>query len=79
MNFSKMIVPYAGWKMTYSSLGDLKMVGPFDFHQRRMGLKGAKRKAVSVTHHVDDIFWKAPETKAPQFGICVDNLRISPS
>jgi len=71
--------PTVRWMTDDIPLGDLRIVGPFDFQKRRMGLKGAKHLAISETNHIDEVYWRELETKAPRAGIAVDNIRITPA
>lgn len=50
--------PTLSWQFFDVPLAEVRIVGPLNFIQRRLGLKGPKKQAVSETHHIDEIYWQ---------------------
>ena len=59
-------------------LAEVRIVGPFNFTQRRLGLKGPKKQAISETHHIDDIYWQLLERHGSSSGINTDHIWTIP-
>jgi hypothetical protein len=70
--------PTLRWLAEDFPLGECLIVGPFDFYQKRQGLRGTKRRAVSETNHVDNVYWQQLEQRAHLFGIATDFIRYPP-
>ena len=68
--------PTLAWLADDIPLAEIRVVGPFDFTQKRMGLdSGPKKHARSETHHIDDVYWQALERDAHRFDLPVDFIR----
>ena len=60
-------------------LAEVRVVGPFDFQQKRMGLqKGPKKLAKSETNHIAELYWQALEKEAHRFNLPIDDIRTLP-
>ena len=70
--------PTLSWQTDDIPLAEYLLVGPFDFHQKRMGLHGPKQQAVSESHHIDDVYWTQLERRAPAFAIAIEHIRQRP-
>jgi hypothetical protein len=70
--------PTLRWLAEDFPLAECFIVGPFDFHQKRIGLRGTKRRAISETNHVDNIYWQQLEQQAHLFGIATTTIRYPP-
>jgi hypothetical protein len=71
--------PTTQWPHFDVPLADVCIVGPFDFTQKRLGLRGPKKLAISETHHIDDIYWQQLEAKGPLFDIDTQSIWQSPA
>jgi hypothetical protein len=60
-------------------LADVRIVGPFDFTQKQLGLCGPKKLAISETHHINNIYWQQLEAKGPLFDIDAQSIWQSPA
>jgi hypothetical protein len=66
------------WPLFDVPLAEVRIIGPLNFTQRRLGLKGPKKQAVSETHHIDDIYWQQLERHGGSIGINTDNIWTIP-
>jgi hypothetical protein len=67
------------WLAEDFPLAECLIVGPFDFYQKRIGLRGTKRQAISETNHVDNVYyWQKLEQQGHLFGIAADFIRYPP-
>jgi hypothetical protein len=58
-------------------LVEIRIVGPFDFPQRRFTMQGPKNQARSEPYHIAPIYWEQLEQQAPLFDLDVSHLRNS--
>jgi hypothetical protein len=70
--------PSLTWPLLDAPLAEVRIIGPFNFSQQRLGLRGAKRQAVSETHHVDPIYWQQLEQTCNALGIATHNIWTTP-
>jgi hypothetical protein len=70
--------PTLRWLAEDFPLAECLIVGPFDFYQKRLGLRGTKRRAISETNHVDNFYWQQLEQRAHLFGIATAFIRYPP-
>jgi hypothetical protein len=67
------------WLAEDFPLAECLIVGPFDFTQKRMGLGGTKRLAISESNHIDYPFWESLERRSPLFNVSTTNIRSRPT
>jgi hypothetical protein len=70
--------PTLRWHFFDVPLSEVRIVGPIEFKQKRIGLRGPKRQAVSETHHIDEVYWQQLERVGGSLGILVDNIWTLP-
>jgi hypothetical protein len=67
------------WPIFDAPLAEIRLIGPFDFSQQRIGLRGPKRQAISETHHIDQVYWKQLEHACDTLGIPTHNIWTIPT
>jgi hypothetical protein len=50
--------PTLRWLAEDFHLAKCLLVSPPDFYQKRLGLRGIKRRAISEPNHIDNIYWQ---------------------
>jgi hypothetical protein len=70
--------PTLCWLADDFPLAECIIVGPLDFHQKRMGLQGVKRRAISEANHIDNVYWHQLEKRAHLFGFSTAGIRTKP-
>jgi hypothetical protein len=71
--------PTLRWLADDFPLAECLIVGPIDFYQKRLGLRGTKRRAISEANHVDNVYWQQLENRAHLFGIPTAAIRLPPN
>jgi RNase H-like domain found in reverse transcriptase/Integrase zinc binding domain/Reverse transcriptase (RNA-dependent DNA polymerase) len=67
------------WPLFDAPLAEVRIIGPFNFSQQRLGLRGPKRQAISESHHIDQIYWQQLEHTCGILNIPTENIWTIPN
>jgi hypothetical protein len=65
------------WPTFLVPLVEIRVVGPFDFCQRRFAMQGPRNQARSEPYHIAPVYWEQLEQRAPLFNLDVSHIRLS--
>jgi hypothetical protein len=65
------------WPTFLVPLLEIRVVGPFDFCQRRFAMQGPRNQARSEPYHIAPVYWEQLEQRAPLFNLDVSHIRLS--